>query len=99
MTIRPAQPADIPALLAIWNHIIRDTAVTFNTVEKTAADLQHMIADKAATGHGFLVAEQQDGLAGFASYGQFRAGPGYAHTMEHTIVMEPNAQGLGLGRA
>ncbi len=99
MTIRPAQTTDIAALLAIWNPIIRDTAVTFNSVEKTAADLQQMIADKAAAGHGFLVAEHAGALAGFASYGQFRGGIGYAHTMEHTIVLGPNARGLGLGRA
>jgi phosphinothricin acetyltransferase len=99
MTIRPAQTTDIPALLAIWNPVIRDTAATFNSVEKTTADLQQMIADKAAAGHGFLVAEHAGALAGFASYGQFRGGISYAHTMEHTIVLGPNARGLGLGRA
>ncbi|RUS63570.1 N-acetyltransferase [Pseudorhodobacter sp. E13] len=97
--IRPATPADSPALLEIWNPIIRDTAVTFNSVEKTAADVAQMIADKAAAGHGFLVAEQDGRVQGFASYGQFRAGIGYAHTMEHTIVLGPQARGRGLGRA
>lgn len=99
MIIRPAIPTDAPSILAIWNPIIRDTAVTFNAIEKTALDLHQMIADKATAGHGFLVAEHNGAIAGFASYGQFRAGAGYAHTMEHTIVLGPNARGLGLGRA
>jgi L-amino acid N-acyltransferase len=98
MTIRPALPDDIPALLAIWNPVIRDTAVTFNAIEKTHADLAQMIADKLAAGHGFFVAEHGGAIVGFASYGQFRTGIGYAHTMEHTIVLGPNARGLGLGR-
>lgn len=99
MTVRPALPSDIPALLDIWNPVIRDTAVTFNAVQKTAADVAQMLADKSAAGHAFLVAEDEGAVLGFASYGQFRAGIGYAHTMEHTIVLGPNARGRGLGRA
>lgn len=99
MNLRAATPADIPALLDIWNPVIRDTAVTFNSVEKTADDLARMIAEKAAAGYGFLVAEQDGAIKGFASYGPFRAGIGYAHTMEHTIVLGPDARGRGLGRA
>lgn len=97
--IRPAGIGDIPQLLAIWNPIIRDTAVTFNSTEKTPADLAQMIAQKAADGHGFLVAEDEGMIAGFASYGQFRGGIGYARTMEHTIVLDEAARGKGLGRA
>ena len=99
MTIRPATHADIPDLLAIWNPVIRDTAVTFNAIEKTTADLAQMIADKASAGYAFLVAEADGAVLGFASYGQFRGGIGYAHTMEHTIVLGANARGRGLGRA
>ena len=79
--------------------MIRDTAVTFNSVEKTPDDLVQMIADKAHAGHGFLVAEHGGAVAGFASYGQFRGGIGYRHTMEHTIILGPQTRGLGLGRA
>lgn len=99
MTVRPALQSDIPALLAIWNPVIRDTAITFNATPKTAADLAQMITDKAAAGHGFFVAEAGGSVLGFASYGQFRSGIGYARTMEHTIVLGPDARGRGLGRA
>lgn len=99
MTIRPATTTDIPALLAIWNPIIRDTTVTFNSVEKTPTDLAQVIADKAAAGHAFLVAEDAGAVHGFASYGQFRTGVGYARSLEHTIVLGPDARGRGMGRA
>ncbi|MFC2966680.1 GNAT family N-acetyltransferase [Acidimangrovimonas pyrenivorans] len=97
--IRPATPADCPAIAAIWNPIIRDTLVTFNAVEKSPADLETLIAEKAAASHAFLVAEDDGGLLGFASYGQFRGGIGYARTMEHTVILGPDARGRGVGRA
>ena len=38
-------------------------------------------------------------LLGFANYGQFRSGVGYAHTKEHTVILADNAQGKGVGQA
>ena len=43
--------------------------------------------------------ESRGAIVGFASYAQFRAGNGYAHAFEHTIVLAPQARGLRLGRA
>lgn len=97
--IRPATPADIPALLAIWNPLIRDTMITFNAAEKTAEDLSRSLSEKSAAGHAFLVAEQAGQVLGLATYGQFRGGIGYARTMEHTILLAPEGRGRGLGRA
>ncbi len=97
--IRPARAADAPALAALLNHWIEGTAVTFNPVPKTEADILAMIADKAAAGHAFLVAESGGQVIGQASYGQFRGGPGYRTCMEHSISLLPGAHGKGLGRA
>jgi len=97
--IRPAAEGDVAGILAIWNPVIRDTLATFNPVEKTAGDIARMIAERAAAGHGFLVAEGAGGIAGFATYGQFRGGAGYARTMEHTVMLAPSARGRGIGRA
>ncbi|SIO31468.1 phosphinothricin acetyltransferase [Rhodovulum sp. ES.010] len=99
MTVRPAVAADAPAIAAIWNPVIRDSLVTFNPVEKTPDEVAALIETRQAAGHGFLVGLQGADVAGFAAYGQFRAGAGYAHTMEHTILLAPGARGRGLGRA
>lgn len=96
--IRPARSDDAQALADVWNPWIRNTAVTFNSIEKTAADITAMMAARAAGGHGFFVAADQS-LLGFASYTQFRGGIGYAHAMEHTVVLAPEARGRGIGRA
>ena len=97
--IRPATDRDAAAILAIWNPVIRDTLVTFNSAEKTEAELCTLIAERNAAGHCFLVAEAAGEILGFASYSQFRGGIGYRRTMEHTILLGPGARGRGIGRA
>lgn len=95
--IRPARTGDAAAIADLWNPIIRDTVITFNPVEKTVPEIAQMI-DAPPPG-AFLVAEGAAGLLGFARFFQFRGGLGYAHTMEHTINLTPDARGTGLGRA
>lgn len=97
--IRPARNADAPAIAAIWNPIIRDTVVTFTPVEKSEADIITLLATRAGEGHPFLVAEADGDVLGFATYSQFRSGPGYARTMEHSVNLSRRARGRGLGRA
>ncbi len=98
--IRPARPEDAPAIAALLNHWILTSAITFNPVPKTAEEIAAQIAAKAAAGHGYFVAVEGDGtVLGQASYGQFRAGAGYATCMEHSISLAPDRRGGGIGRA
>jgi len=96
MILRRATAADIPAILDIWNPLIRDTAVTFTTEEKTH---QGLATEIAARGEAFLVAEGAGRVLGFAGFGPFRPGPGYRHTAEHTVILADHARGRGTGRA
>ena len=91
--IRPAVAADAAAICAIWNRIIAETTITFTTIPKTVSEVEKMIASR---GSAFLILED---LKGFATYGPFRGGPGYVATVEHTILLAPEAQGKGAGRA
>ncbi|MDB5660067.1 MAG: N-acetyltransferase [Cypionkella sp.] len=92
--IRAAQAADATALVAIWNPWIRDTAITFNSQEKTAADVVAMIAERPC-----VLVYINNGVQGFATYSQFRSGPGYTTCMEHSVILAPTARGRGVGRA
>jgi L-amino acid N-acyltransferase len=87
------------AIAEIWNPVIRDTGMTFNSVEKDENELVRLIVTRADAGHGFFVAEEAGEVTGFATYAQFRAGAGYARAMEHTVILAPDARGQGLGRA
>lgn len=99
MIIRPAKLKDAGVICAIWNPIIRDTLVTFNPVEKTPESVSHMLKDKAQAKEPFLLACAQDEVLGFVTYGPFRGGEGYKHTVEHTIILSPAARGKGIGAA
>lgn len=96
--IRVARPADAAAIAAIWNPIIRDTAITFTTSERTEADLAAQLSLLAAENRPALVLEEAGEVRGFALYGPFRTGPGYRFTMEHTVHLAPSARGRGQGR-
>ncbi|MFY0635910.1 MAG: N-acetyltransferase [Vannielia sp.] len=93
--VRRAGPGDAAAISEIVNHVIRATVVTFNSVEKTPGE----IAAQMAAGQPFWVAEAGGAVLGYASYGPFRGGVGYRHTVEHSIALVEAAQGQGAGRA
>ena len=95
---RPAEAADIPGLVTLWNATIRDTTITFTNLPRTEEGLARMIADRRARGREVFVVRDGDDV-GFAAYDQFRDGPGYAHAMEHTILLPPALCGQGAGRA
>lgn len=93
--IRPATPADAADLRAIWTPVIRETTHIFHTTERSEDE----IAALTRGSDPFLVWDDGARVTGFARCFPFRAGNGYAHTVEHTILLLPEARGRGLGRA
>ena len=94
MIVRAAVQSDAAAIAAILNHYIRETTITFKPHEYVEAGVLDLI-DKA---HGIFVVEEDGAILGYASYGQFRNGPGYRRTMEHSILMAPDTTTRGGGR-
>lgn len=92
--IRPARPGDAQGIAKIWNPIIRDTTVTFTSVE---IDPDVLAAE--ITAQPYIVAEIDGQIGGVVTYGAFRSGPGYARSKEHSIHVAPDARGRGVGRA
>jgi L-amino acid N-acyltransferase len=93
LTLRPATPADAPGIGDIWNAAIRDTTITFNPVEKTDTEIAALTQQNP-----FFVWDEAGKIMGFTTYFPFRSGVGYLHTIEHTILLHPDAQGRGIGR-
>ena len=96
MNIRLARIADASAVAAISNTMIRDTLATFTTDQRS---IENVAVDIKARGPAFLVADISGSVAGYATYGPFRTGPGYAQCREHSVLLTPQVRGQGVGRA
>jgi len=97
--IRRAGAWDAEAIAGIWNAVIGDGSVTFDTIDKVPNDLVRFLVARADAGFATFVAEEAGEVLGFATYGAFRAGSGFARTMEHTLMVALPARGRGLGSA
>ena len=92
--IRPARPQDAADLHAIWTPVIRETTSIFHTTERSEEE----IATLTSGPDPFLVWDDGSRVLGFARCFPFRAGNGYTRTVEHTILLAPDAHGRGIGR-
>lgn len=100
MNVRDAEPRDIPAILAIYNHAIRETTAAWTNREETLDDRLNWFESRMEQGFPVLVAaDGEDDILGFASFGPFRPREGYRLTAEHTVYVAPPAQRMGAGQA
>lgn len=97
--IRPATAEDAAALAAIYAHYVEHSVATFDLEAPDAAWWTAKLADLAAAGWPFLVAEDDEGVAGFAYVAPWRIKPAYRQTVEDTIYLAPGRTGRGTGRA
>lgn len=97
ITIRPATPWDAQPIRALWNALIRDTDITFTSVEKTIEDVSAYLCDHAKNGDPVLVAVHGTDVAGYASYHPFPRGDGYRTSREVTINLNPAFRFAGHG--
>ncbi len=98
MIVRDATDDDLAAIVAIFNHAVRHTTAVFSTEEADREGRALWMRVRREAGFPVLVAEDGGGVAGFGSYGAFRAFPGYRLTVEHSVYVAPEAQRRGVGR-
>ena len=99
LTIRPAGPADAPALAAIYGDAVLHGFGTFEEDPPSAAEMEARRAAIAEKGLPYLVAEAGGQVLGFAYASPFRTRPAYRYTIEDTVYVSPDAKGRGVGRA
>lgn len=99
MDIRDTQEADLPGLVAIYNEVIATSTAVYSDVPVTLQDRQQWRQARIASGYPVLVASDPSGVLGFATFGDFRAWPGYRYTVEHTVHVRADCRGRGIGGA
>ena len=98
--VRPAELADLPRLLEIYNYYVANTPITFHIEPLTLEARRSWFDEHARTGrHRLLVAVCDSTVAGYASSHQFRVKPAYDSTVETTVYCAPDFVRRGVGRA
>lgn len=95
--IRQYQENDAPAILEIINDSILNTFHNYDYDPKPLEEVKKQFEDKLAAGFPVLVGTIGDEVCAYATFGMFRAKPGYRRTTEHSIYLNKKAQGQGLG--
>lgn len=98
MLVRDACEADLPDILAIYNHVIATSRAIYTETASTLEDRRAWFTARRAANFPVVVAEDV-GVLGFASFGDFRPWPGYAHSVEHSVYVGEAARGRGVGTA
>ena len=99
MHVRDAREEDLAGVLAIYNDVIATTTAIFRDEPATLEDRREWWQARAAQGYPVLVAIEDDAVVGFASFGDFRAWPGYRYTVEHSVHVRADRRGSGVGQA
>jgi phosphinothricin acetyltransferase len=94
-----ATEEDAPGILAIFNHVIANTTAVYREEPVALEERLAWMKSRVAAGYPVLVVRDALGVAGFASFGEFRAWPCYRHTVEHTVHVRADVRGQGLGRS
>lgn len=92
--VRPATPADAPAIARIYNQGIRARIATFETRERTAADIEAWLVDPSWP---VLVAERNGTVVGWIAASKYRDRDCYRGIAEFSVYVDEAARGAGVG--
>jgi len=99
VAIRPAIPADIPAITRIYAHAVEHGTASFELNAPDQAEIARRMSDLMDKGYPYLAAEIDGALAGYAYAGPYRARPAYRLTVEDSVYIAPDKHRRGVGRA
>lgn len=99
LNIRDAEAADMAAITEIYNQVLLTSTAVYSDEPVTVDDRLQWLQTRRDEGFPVLVAEVDGTVAGFATFGAFRAWPGYRFTVEGTIHIREGVRGKGLGHA
>lgn len=97
--IGPGVEADLPGLVELYNHYVRETAITFDIEPYTVEKRRAWFEVYRPTGrYRLLVAREGGRVIGYATSSPFRPKAAYDPSVEVTIYLAPDRVGKGLGR-
>jgi phosphinothricin acetyltransferase len=95
--IRSATTADAAAIVAIYNHYITETLVTFEEEPLSVEEMSRRIALTTGDGFPWLVWEEDGRVLGYAYAARWKARRSYRYSAEATVYLDHTATGRGIG--
>ncbi|BCM67491.1 putative phosphinothricin N-acetyltransferase [Streptomyces sp. EAS-AB2608] len=98
--VRPGVEGDLKALTAIYNHYVRETAITFDTAIFSPEERRPWLLSHPEDGpHRLMVATDADTqeILGYATSSPYRPKPAYATSVETSVYVAPDAGRRGIG--
>jgi phosphinothricin acetyltransferase len=98
-TLRPATPADIAAITAIYRPAVLTGTASFELEPPGEDEMLRRFRAITEAGYPYFVAELDGRVAGYAYVNAYRTRPAYRFTVENSVYIAPDSQGKGIGRA
>lgn len=99
MIIRQATENDVSAILDIFNDALIHSTAVYSYEPATHDEQLAWFKHKQEEHIPVFVAEDELGLLGYITYGQFRPRPAYRYAMELSIYVDQRARNQGVGKA
>ena len=97
MLIRDAVESDFAEITAIYNEVLTTSTAIYNDRPARVEERISWWRSRLAQGYPVLVAGDGARIEGFATFGDFRAWPGYRFTVEGTVHIRADSRGQGVG--
>jgi phosphinothricin acetyltransferase len=99
IVIRRAEPADLSALLDIYNHYVLLTPITFDIEPRSLAQRQEWFGQFGGSGrYQCFIAALGGKAIGWACSTRFKEREAYATSVETSVYCAPDHTGRGVGR-
>jgi L-amino acid N-acyltransferase YncA len=95
--IRPAAASDIEAITFIYAHHVNHGIGTFETEPPDSTEIARRWREVEAKGLPWLVAEENEGISGYAYAAPYRSRAAYRYTVEDSVYVRVDRLGAGLG--
>lgn len=98
-TIVPCGEAHITGIAAIYEHAVRFGTASFELTPPSDMEMLDRRNAMVSGGYPYLVAEMHGAVIGYAYAGPYRPRPAYRGTVENSVYVHHDKQGLGIGRS
>lgn len=98
INIRPYKTEDTQAILAIINHTILHSTALYDYAIRSYEQQKNILEDKINKNFPVIVAELDGNVVGFGMYSEFRFREAYKFTVEHSVYVNENFHGKGIGK-